>query len=272
MRINKEKFPILDILRMSKEEFVEKKPLIYGGNQPNTIEKGDWFIVEEFIEENFDSLKRVLEFGNIDMVSNTFMNNALKNGHLYKKFKVDDILEECQTNGIIMLDRLGFMLLYHWDKNASIFFFIAITDGSFVTAYEWHQSKELYTGVADSYIASDGEYVSGASNAAFFRAVIEYTLLFKHYAKVETIHVKPKEKVRDPNSKEKHFNETDIPINILDCRWFNNIIRDEPFGVRGHFRLQPKKDKEGKWIKEMIYIKPFIKTGYNIKAKKPDNK
>ena len=97
---------------------------------------------------------------------------------------------------------------------------------------------------------------------------IQSILLFKHYAKVETIHAKPKEKVRDPNSKEKHFNETDIPINILDCRWFNNIIRNEPFGVRGHFRLQPKKDESGKWIKEMIYIKPFIKKGYNLKARK----
>lgn len=272
MRINKEKFPILDILRMSKEEFLEKKPLVYGENITNTIEKGDWFIVEEFIEGNFESLKRILKFGNIDMVSNTFMNNVLKNGHLYEKFKVDDILEECQVFGMIMLDTQGFTLLYHWDKNASIFFFIAITGGNFVTAFEWYNSQKIYTGVADSYIDSGGEYVSGAKNAAFFRTVIEYILLFKHYAKVETIHVKPKEKVRDPNSKEKHFNETDIPINILDCRWFNNIIRDEPFGVRGHFRLQPKKDKEGKWIKEMIYIKPFIKTGYNIKAKKPDNK
>ena len=77
--------------------------------------------------------------------------------------------------------------------------------------------------------------------------------------KVETILVKPKEKVKDSRTKEKHFNETDIPINILDCTWFNNIIRNEPFGVRGHFRLQPKKDDNGKWIKEMIYIKPFIK-------------
>lgn len=93
-------------------------------------------------------------------------------------------------------------------------------------------------------------------------------LLLKHYAKVETIYLKGKEKKKDAVTKEKHLNESNLPITILDSTWFNNIIRTSPFGVRGHFRLQPKKDSSGKWIKELIYIKPFIKNGYNLKAKK----
>lgn len=93
-------------------------------------------------------------------------------------------------------------------------------------------------------------------------------LLLKHYAKVETLYLNGGERKKDLNTKEKHLNESNLPVTILDSTWFNNIIRTSPFGVRGHFRLQPKKDKDGKWIKEMIYIKPFIKSGYNLKARK----
>ena len=272
MRINKEKFPILDILRMSKEEFSEKRPLKYGGNITNTVAKDDWTPVEQFINANFEALGQILNNGNVDMVSYTFMDNVLKNTHLYKKISINDILDEINPSGIIMINMAEVAtLIYNWDKTSN-FTFIVVTGGNVVRTLIWENGEEGVT-YGDSYMEVDGKYVSKEKDSLFFYSLMHYILLFKHYAKVETIHVKPKEKVRDPNSKEKHFNETDIPINILDCRWFNNIIRDEPFGVRGHFRLQPKKDKEGKWIKEMIYIKPFIKTGYNIKAKKkPDNK
>lgn len=93
-------------------------------------------------------------------------------------------------------------------------------------------------------------------------------LLLKHYAKVETLYLNGGEKKKDTVTKEKHLNESKLPVTILDSTWFNNIIRTSPFGVSGHFRLQPKKDSSGKWIKELIYIKPFIKNGYNLKAKK----
>lgn len=260
MRINKEKFPILDILRMSKEEFAIKNPLIYGGDSINLIEKSDWSPIEQMFKDNIETFGRLMEVGDVDMVSNTFMRNIFENTSLYEKLNIRDL----QVSGVMMFN-IGITILYDF-RNPDSGYFISITDGNIVSSMGGQIDGDLL-GFADSY-ATEGKIISKQQNVEYIHRLIVFTLLFKHYAKVETIHVKPKEKVRDPNSKEKHFNETDIPINILDCRWFNNIIRDEPFGVRGHFRLQPKKDETGKWIKEMIYIKPFIKKGYNSKARK----
>ena len=271
MRINKEKFPILDILRMSKEEFAEKKPLIYGGNTSNIIEKSDWSGIKNFFKAEIEQLGKILNSDSVDMVSATFMKNVFKNTSMYDKIDIRDALKNTNTAGVMMFNvYTGITFIYDY-VDPSDSYFIAITDRNIVQCVGG-RAKGKSWGVADSYsyhnVIDESEIISKAHNITYWQCLIEYTLLFKHYAKVETIHVKPKEKVRDPNSKEKHFNETDIPINILDCRWFNNIIRDEPFGVRGHFRLQPKKDETGKWIKEMIYIKPFIKSGYKSKARK----
>ena len=37
--------------------------------------------------------------------------------------------------------------------------------------------------------------------------------------------------------------------------------------VSGHFRLQPKKDENGEWTRELIYIEPYAKKGYHRLAK-----
>ena len=53
----------------------------------------------------------------------------------------------------------------------------------------------------------------------------------------------------------------------VDSTWNKNIEVNSPFPVSGHFRNQPKKDSNGEWYKELIYIEAFIKNGYHRKAK-----
>ena len=266
MRINKEKFPILDILRMSKEEFAEKSPLKYGHHSKIVAEKADWTNAEDFLKNNIERIGELLKVGSVEMVSSNFIVNVFKNPNMYDKLDVKTALMDVSLAGVMMMNiHTGITYVYDY-RDPLNSYFISLTDGNVVTHMVGYKDGSLY-GIADSFKV-EGKTISTAESIFDAKRILEYTLLFKHYAKVETIHVKPKEKVRDLNSKEKHFNETDIPINILDCRWFNNIIRNEPFGVSGHFRLQPKKDETGKWIKEMIYIKPFIKKGYNLKARK----
>ena len=54
----------------------------------------------------------------------------------------------------------------------------------------------------------------------------------------------------------------------VDTFWDKEIDVIAPFQVRGHFRNQPKKNDKGEWIKEVIYIDAFMKSGYHRKSTK----
>lgn len=88
--------------------------------------------------------------------------------------------------------------------------------------------------------------------------------MFKKYAEVETKYLPANKVIKDVNCK--YVNDTKLGINVLDSKWFTNLVKSEGFNVRGHFRLQPKK-KAGVWIKELIWISEFQKTGYTAKAR-----
>jgi hypothetical protein len=98
------------------------------------------------------------------------------------------------------------------------------------------------------------------------KLVLSY-IMFKKYATVETVYLSGKSKRLLPNSTEKALNESGLNMTYYDCSWFTTIIRTEGFKVRGHFRLQPYKDNDGKWQKKLIYINGYEKHGYTRKAK-----
>lgn len=103
---------------------------------------------------------------------------------------------------------------------------------------------------------------------AFMNILICY-LLMEKYAKVETITCTGNQKIKnvDSASDKKTINYTNLNLKFRDCTWFTTICRNEGFKVRGHFRLQPKKDESGEWTKELIYINEFEKHGYHRIAK-----
>ena len=304
MRINKKKFPILDWLKMSSREFGNINPIRFITDNEDHVNA--WEDTIEIIYNDWDLLKKSIN-NNIDLVSDKFERSSLKGHRVTSSINFEEFSNAEKPCGVLLLSK-GSHIVYDYSdyNNALILFFrnnvleifykvtdkraIVLMNDIKINVFDL-MDKSLLTGMFGEKKAGEilkriqseemrtmwSDIVNGPQEERdkmqefYVKQIIAHIqsiLLFKHYAKVETIHVKPKEKVRDPNSKEKHFNETDIPINILDCRWFNNIVRDEPFGVRGHFRLQPKKDASGKWIKELIYIKPFIKKGYNLKARK----
>lgn len=93
-------------------------------------------------------------------------------------------------------------------------------------------------------------------------------LCMEEYAPVEEREVKPGQRIRpDFNRLDTIENKSTkgLTVHIRDSRWFTTIVRNEDFNVRGFFRLQPKK-KDGEWIRELIYIKPFVKHGYHRTA------
>lgn len=89
-------------------------------------------------------------------------------------------------------------------------------------------------------------------------------LTFIKYCDIETKVVNAKR--REHVAGEKYVNETGFNIEIVDCTWFTNIIRDQQFGVSGHFRFQPH--GPGMTKKRLQWISEYTKEGYHRKAKK----
>lgn len=240
-------------------------------------------------------------------VADTFQHNAIKSIAMFSKIDFEDFISDNKDNVGLLIYGKEAQLYYDFSdyKNRCIYNFIGRdvnfiykvfdNDGYIVSMdleaedfidismkavisndifsekkikeilSRWEQGKDtLLEALKDPKEMEEAKLFMAQSAEQHLKSI----LLLKHYAKVETIYLKGKEKKKDTVTKEKHLNESNLPITILDSTWFNNIIRTSPFGVRGHFRLQPKKDASGKWIKELIYIKPFIKQGYNLKARK----
>ena len=83
-------------------------------------------------------------------------------------------------------------------------------------------------------------------------------LLFKQFADIEMIFVKPDE-TKILNG-ERYKNQSKTDITVLDSLWFRNIVRTEGFLVSGHFRLQPY--GKSKLERKLIWIDEFQKNGY----------
>lgn len=97
-------------------------------------------------------------------------------------------------------------------------------------------------------------------------------LAVKKYVKVETIIVpvgttmKLDDKILGYKSKEKVRNESGQEVIVMDSRWFRKIVNDNEIFVRGFFRFQNKKDKNGEWYKELIFVDSYVRHGYHRNA------
>lgn len=149
-----------------------------------------------------------------------------------------------------------------------------------------HRSKKepnemiyICAGLVDGGIASCARFSVYYTDIKFFYAEDEQEgpeclgyaiglLLLKKYAAVEleTIEAGKKKKLGNVEHG-KVINETGVDVTLLDSSWFREIVRNEGFTVRGHFRLQPCKDENGNWTRKIIYIEEFEKHGYHRRAK-----
>lgn len=106
----------------------------------------------------------------------------------------------------------------------------------------------------------------------YFIDIVFRFLAFRRYADVDIIDAKPFKKVPIPEGEDNKDKtllvDSTLPVKYYDCSWFRTIVRKEGFLVRGHFRMQPYKNKEREWDHKLIYIEPFQKHGYTRTAKK----
>ena len=92
-------------------------------------------------------------------------------------------------------------------------------------------------------------------------------LIFFEYSDTEIKELKPNQKT-GTKREGKYFNESNKNVTIVDSNWNNIIVRNEAFGVSGHFRLQPT--GEGRKERKLIYISEFTKSGYIRGVKKQE--
>lgn len=236
-------------------------------------------LFEKFFIEGFEKNKEAYS-SNINIVKNSFRSSAKKASvSLAKLIREDMEKENVKLFGTTIYH--NYVFFYSWETYSN-------SEDITATLYVFHEDLLVYAYISDPKKNDSPTFFSFADHK-YIEAIFGYCDLgtvdkmerfvfhfmgenvflyeyFKRYAKVETIEMsKSNRKVTDDKG-EKYLNETDYDVTVLDSKWFREIVRDEDFEVRGHFRLQPKK-KDGEWTKELIWIEDFIKHGYHRKAK-----
>lgn len=222
-------------VNMSKEDrnllWTEEK-VICGGLMLN---KPIYFISDTFltaVEQNEEKL--------CDLVNNN-------------REMIRDGAEDC-----IMVTRHKHLFLQHRLDDNRILFIIKHTDGGTRHSLIY----KLNDGGFDVIFTMD------LNEAMMQTRAMMKIIMFKKYATVELETIKAGKKKEVKNvERGKVINEMGIDVTMLDSTWFREIIRNEGFKVRGHFRLQPCKDENGEWTRKIIYIEEFEKHGYHRRAK-----
>ncbi len=126
--------------------------------------------------------------------------------------------------------------------------------------YDFFEQSDRYATLFESM----DEQTKANNIHHLFLVCIEIYLMFITYARVETKELTKGKVFRDINCK--YTNLSNNRINILDSKWFTNLVKSDAFNVRGHFRLQPY--GAGWSEKKLIWISEFQKTGYTATAGK----
>ena len=98
-------------------------------------------------------------------------------------------------------------------------------------------------------------------------AAVQNFILFCHFADVDVRFVaRPgsREARKQSNDKDAFVNDTHFNVRHLTTNYYTTTCRDERFPVRGHFRMQPY--GAGRSERKLIYISPFVKSGYHRRA------
>lgn len=188
---------------------------------------------------------------------------------LFQEFYNDN---EC---GILLHKELGTIVYGFGDKTLFVWLFKDMNGISVLYNYFYLKSTEKNT--RQIYFSPTLLDESGFKGMSDLYSVVGNLLItylaVKKYAKVETIIVPDKamKVVEDTIGEYKHKelveNESGQEVIIMDSRWFVKIINDNDIFVRGHFRLQPKKNEFGEWCRELIFIDSFVRHGYHRNAK-----
>lgn len=260
MRVNYRNWAALQICDIKKcQEYIanDKEHFFCAFNaQGNLTEDEANILIERTTFEIWGGFYTTIK--NIYFISHTFFEALNKSAHAFLKMlaskeDVEKVHEDCA-------------FLYE-----DILWVVKTMPNGFIRFMRIKNEGCLFTSFCYKFVADDRfeTYESTCDQNMERRCVaIYYLLMFlKLYGKAEVEIVAHEQKIRSQILKDKTLNETGLDVKILDSRWFTTICRNEGFMVSGHFRLQPKKDENGEWTRELIYIEPYAKKGYHRLAK-----
>jgi hypothetical protein len=239
----------------------------------NVLEKGNYDFLK--IDEMFGELLNTTEkFNNfVSSVKYTF-NQVNKKYYLTKTFKdaITTAMPKIQDGqkhyntipcdcGIIFTET-GFSIYLSnpTDKKLKLLCFGFTRD--VLTTYGYVDNDGKFGGMACSL--KDGKPFNDTDGLAIYLETFLVSLYFIHNCEIEQKILKPKEKWRENGNK--HYNESNSDIIMLDCKWFTELIKQTPFHVKGHLRWQHHGEKFSK--RKLIWISDFDKKGYIRKAMK----
>lgn len=196
---------------------------------------------------------------------------------LFQEFYNDN---EC---GILISKHWGTIVYGFGENELHVWLFVTHDDGSKLYLYFYVKSTEDNTRQIHTWptLTNDEQLFLGDVNER--QHIYEYLTNFlisylavKKYVEVETVVIptgtvtKLDDTVLPYKTKEKVRNDSGQEVIVMDSRWFRKIVNDNDIFVRGFFRLQNKKNPEGEWYKELIFVDSFVRHGYHRNAKIED--
>lgn len=275
---------------------IKKRPIITWLLNPDTpgFQEGLTFASPQKVM-NYEILNKELErlrdiralnpeWGLPELVMPSFERVMEKSSPAFEKIMPDLFQEFSETDECGILIRNNETLVYRFgDGQLNIWFFKEQNGHSifrFAAEYKFVDGQPKLL-MPDSILYDDNLFVGTIQNRLNEIGIrlqfIAVYLAVKKYVKVETVIIPqgiytalegtPLEYVE----KKKVINQTGQEVIVMDSRWFRKIVNDNDIYVRGFWRMQNKKNSEGEWYKELIFVDPFIRHGYHRNAKIEDS-
>ena len=262
MIINYEKFPLI--------RYFEKGFKITDSKGFKTF-KDDWRYQKDILDKELGNLYSHWDYikskcmDNIQIFSDSFRKAAFGSAKCFNKIgeEVPEILKSKKESGVFVYNSNGCYMIYLYFPNDNIqIWFFENECLTFVGVYDLNIDE-----FSCEYSSINLKETTKDEYTAYVYNVFILPMLFKIFAKVEIEEGKSGKTIKSSILGDKLKNKISLDVKVLDSTWFTTICRNEGFKVRGHFRLQPKKNEKGEWTKELIYINEFEKHGYHRQAK-----
>lgn len=225
------------------------------------------------------------DWGLPELVMSSFEDVMRKSERSFEKI-MPELFEEFSNNGEcgILLCEANQTLVYGFGGNElHLWNFTEQNGRSVFNFYSCYKSIKGYIkGAIVNTILADNRLFSGTLEhrerivASVANFIASYVAV-KRYIKVETVII-PQVKFIGVNGtsleyvdKKKVINNSGQEVIVMDSRWFRKIVNDNDIYVRGFWRMQNKKNSEGEWYKELVFVDPFIRHGYHRNAKIEDS-
>lgn len=222
-----------------------------------------------------------LNWGLPELVMSSFEDVMIKSHSSFGKI-MPSLFEEFSASGEcgILLRRDNQTLVYRFvDNELHLWRFTELNGKSVFHFYSLNNSFKgsQGTGIVNTLLEDDclfkGNLEQREMCVASVANFIATYVAVKKYVKVETV-VIPQGKFTAVDGtpleyvdKKKVINQLGQKVIVMDSRWFRKIVNDNEIFVRGFWRMQNKKNEQGAWYKELIFVDPFVRHGYHRDAK-----